>query len=53
MLHVDEGGVLYQVVFLLDTPSIEDLQQTVEYSIRSITINGNPLTDTPEFPRLG
>ena len=61
LLHVDEGGVLYQVLFLLDTSGIEDLLQTlefkdflqtVEYSLRSITIDGNPLTDAPEFPSL-
>ena len=50
--HVDDGGVFYQAVFFLRAPNLEDLQQIVEYSLRSITIDGNPLTDTPEFPSL-
>ena len=61
LLHVDKGGVLYQILFLLDTSGIEDLLQTLEledflqtvqYSLRSVTVGGNPLTDAPEFPSL-
>ena len=51
-IYVDEGGVLFQVLVILHTAQREDLQQIVDYSLRSIVIDGNPLTDTPEFPSL-
>ena len=49
-LYIDEDGVLFQVLLILHTSQCNDLQQIVDYSLRSITIDGNPLTDAPEFP---
>ena len=38
------------MLVFLHTAQREDLQQIVDYSLRSITIDGNPLTDAPQFP---
>ena len=59
--YVDEGGAFYHVLFLLNTSNLADLldnstlvdrQRIVDYSLRSITIDGAPLTDAPELPSL-
>ncbi|MCY3802315.1 MAG: serine protease [Chloroflexi bacterium] len=52
LFHVDDGGVIYMAIFSLDASNLEDLQPIVEYSLRSLTIDGNPLTEAPEFPSL-
>ena len=52
LLHVDKDGVFYVAVFSLNASNLEDLLQTVDYSLRSLTIDGAPLTGAPEFPSL-
>ena len=53
LLYVSGGSVLYGISFALDASRFDDLTPMFDYLFRTITIDGEPLTDTREFPRLG
>ena len=44
--------MVYGVTHATYAPGFEELAPLFEYSIRSITINGKPLINTPDFPRV-
>ena len=52
LLCFSEDGDLYQILFVTDAAVLNEVAPILEYSFRSITIDGKPLVDAPEFAIL-
>ena len=50
LFHVSEGGAAFLTLFLTYDSRFDEFIPIIEYSLRSITVNGNKLTNAPDFP---